>query len=108
MRLALALLLALVVATLAPGLALADTYAVNTTAFPLPTTNQLFPARSNRMSLKCVNPSSNAAVTIGYASGFSFVMAPGATLWEISRVPQGKITATGTAGQIIPCEEMYL
>lgn len=103
MRLA---LLALALA-LAGGDALADTVAVNSTVFPLPGGNQLFAARSNRLSLKCVNPATNASVTIAYASGFAFVMVPGATLWETSRVPSGKITATGTAGQTIPCEEIY-
>jgi hypothetical protein len=103
MRLA-ALSLAL---ALMAGDVLAETLASSNVAFPLPNTNQLFPARSNRLSLKCANPVTNGNVTVTYASGFVFVIAPGGALWETSRVPSGKITATGTAGQILSCEELY-
>jgi hypothetical protein len=85
----------------------ADTATANVATFPLATGNQLFPARNLRYALKCFNPPANGAVVIGYASGFSFTMNPGASLWEISRAPQGKITATGTAGQVIQCEDFY-
>lgn len=100
------LALAFMLALLA-GEALADTINVSNVAFPLPNTNQVFPARSNRLSLKCFNPSSNAAVAVTYQSGFTFTMSPGASLWETSRVPSGKISATGTAGNVLSCEEIY-
>lgn len=89
------------------GEALADTVNVSNAAFPLPNTNQVFPARSSRLSLKCYNPPGNAAVTVTYQSGYVFAMVPGASLWETSRVPSGKISATGTATQVLSCEEVY-
>lgn len=104
MRSLIALALAL---SLVAGEALADTVNVSNVAFPLPNTNQVFQARSNRLSLKCYNPVGNAAVTVTYQSGFVFTMVPGASLWETSRVPSAKISATGTAGQILSCEEIY-
>jgi len=99
---ALSLALALVASS-----ALADTLASSNLPFPLASSNQVFPARSNRLSLKCYNPTTNAAVVVTYASGYTFTMAPGASLWETSRVPSGKISATGTAAQILSCEELY-
>lgn len=87
--------------------ALADTLASSNLPFPLANTNQVFPARSNRLSLKCFNPTTNAAVVVTYASGYTFTMAPGASLWETSRAPSGKVSATGTAAQILSCEELY-
>lgn len=98
--------LAMAVLLFGPRSARADTYVNNATVFPLPS-NVLFPARSNRLSLKCVNPLTNANATITYASGFSFVMVPGSTLWETARPPQGAINATGTAGQLLACQELY-
>lgn len=103
MRLA-ALVIALVLLSVD---ALADTFASSSLPFPL-ASNQVFPARSNRLSLKCYNPTTNAAVTVTYGtSGYSFAMAPGAALWETVRVPSGAISATGTAAQILSCEEIY-
>lgn len=97
--------LALALALVSGG-ALADTVNVNATAFPLPS-NQMFPARSNRLLLKCYNPPANGTVVVTYASGFSFNMIGGAALWETQRVPSGAISATGTAGQTLACEELY-
>lgn len=105
MRLAF-LLASTALALAATGGARADTYAANTTVFPLPS-NVLFAARANRLALKCVNPLSNGNVTVTYAGGFAFVMVPGATLWETARPPQGAISATGTAGQLLPCQDIY-
>lgn len=87
--------------------ALADTLASSNLPFPLANSNQVFPARSNRLSLKCYNPPANAAVVVTYASGYVFTMAPGASLWETVRPPSGKVSATGTAAQILSCEELY-
>lgn len=84
----------------------ADTVNVNSTAFPLPS-NQLFPARSNRLLLKCYNPPGNGTAVVTYASGFTFSMIGGAALWETQRIPSGAITATGTAGNVLSCEEVY-
>jgi hypothetical protein len=86
--------------------ALADTVAVNATPFPL-ASNQLFPARNNRLALKCYNSTSNGAVVITYASGYTFTMIGGAALWETARPPTGAIQATGTAGQTVACEDIY-
>lgn len=98
--------LSLVLALLSGG-ALADTLASSNLPFPLANGNQVFPARSNRLALKCFNPTTNAAVAVTYGSGFAFTMAPGGALWETARVPSGKISATGTAAQILYCEELY-
>lgn len=86
----------------------------NATAFPLPG-NVLFPARIERTAIFCQNPTTNAAVTITY-SGFSIVLQPGG-YWErvgqaggfseASGVPQGIITATGTAAQTLRCLEIF-
>lgn len=87
--------------------ALADGASVNATAFPLPNSNQLFPNRNNRLSLKCFNSLANGAATITYASGFAVILAPGGSLWETVRPPQGILRATGTAGNVLQCEDYY-
>jgi hypothetical protein len=98
---------AIAVAVAAAWPARADTASANVAVFPLASGNQLFPTRNNRLSLKCFNPTTNAAVVVTYASGYAITMAPGASLWETIRPPQGKITATGTAGQTLACEDFY-
>jgi hypothetical protein len=103
MRLA---LLALALALFAQP-ALADSTAINAAVFPLANANQLFPSRNNRLSLKCFNPTANGNVTIIYASGYTFVIAPGGSLWETNRPPSGKVSAIGTAGQILACEDFF-
>jgi hypothetical protein len=86
--------------------ALADT--VNTSMLPFPLTNdQLFPTRSGRVSLKCSNPPNNANATVTYSTGLVLVLVPGAALWEVNRPPLGQVKATGAAGQILACEEIY-
>lgn len=99
-------LLLMLALAFAPLPALADVIAANTTAFPLPS-NVLFPARSNRLSLKCYNAPGNGTAIVTYASGYTFSMIGGAALWETGRVPSGAITATGTAGNVLSCEEVY-
>ena len=98
--------LAVVIASLITFPTRADTINVSALPFPL-ASNIVFPARSNRLLLKCYNPPANGAAQITYASGFTFTMVPGASLWETSRVPSGVISATGTAGNVISCEELY-
>ncbi len=95
------------VATLAGGELAAQTANRNTTAFPL-SSNVLFPAQSQRQTLRCYNATTNDAATVIYPSGFAVVLQPGAPLWETgSRVPTGQFTATGTAGQTLDCVETY-
>ena len=98
--------LAVVIASLIAFPVRADTINVSNTAFPL-ASNILFPARSNRLVLKCYNPPANGSAQITYSAGFTFTMVPGASLWETNRVPSGAITATGTAGNVLSCEELY-
>ena len=107
--------LAIALSALAPPLvAQQATVTANSTAFPL-SSNILFPARaSGRLKLECYNATTNAAVTITFASGFSFVIQPGGYYSSVApsnlrgRVTDGIITATGTAAQTIACEDNYL
>jgi hypothetical protein len=108
------LLLLVAALPLSPA-ARAETAVVNTTAFPLPG-NVLFPARTERKALRCQNAKTNNAATITYPSGFSFTIEPGGSLWEtnigipsanVGIGPNGQILATGTAGQVLSCEETY-
>ena len=86
--------------------AFAQTANVNSTAYPL-SSNIMFPARGQRVALKCQNPTTNNDATITYPSGFAIVLRPGGALWETVRVPSGQILSTGTATQTLPCEEVF-
>ena len=86
--------------------AFAQTSVVNSSAYPL-ASNVLFPARGQRVALRCYNPTTNAAATVIYPSGFAIVLQPGASLFDTQRVPSGAITSTGTAAQVLPCEDTF-
>ncbi|MDP2377795.1 hypothetical protein [Reyranella sp.] len=112
-RLALLVLIAaLAVSPALPVSAQTATTNVNSTAFPL-ASNIMFPARAQRVALKCQNATANDLATVTY-DGFSVVIQPGGFLWEVGaanlpgRVPTGVITATGTAAQTLNCMESYI
>jgi len=86
--------------------AFADTSVVNSSAYPL-SGGVLFPARGQRVALRCYNPTTNHAVTITYPSGFAIVLNPGGSLFDTQRVPSGAITSTGTATEVLPCEDTF-
>lgn len=111
-----------IAALLAPGgnggikvevVAVPVTVAVNAGTFPLPG-NQLFPARGNgRRRIELYNPPTNHAVTVTFASTYYVVLQPGATYARAAEANyrssfDGAISATGTAGETVQAEDIYI
>jgi hypothetical protein len=109
----LAAMAALALSAFACEPAMAQTANVNASAYAL-SSNIMFPARTNRIALRCQNPTTNHAATV-IADGMSYVLQPGGYLGfegvdnanNAARVPQGVITSTGTSTETLPCVEYY-
>jgi hypothetical protein len=70
--------MAVLALVLAERPAAAQTANVNSTAYAL-SSNIMFPARNNRLALRCQNPTTNHAATV-IADGMSYVLQPGGYL----------------------------
>ncbi len=86
---------------------MAEQTVINATAFPL-AGDVMCPPRQHRISLRIHNPAGNAAVTITYPSGFVVPVAAGASLYETVNCPQGEWKATGTGGETLRWEEVFV